>query len=293
VPTKIEWCDESWNFLTGCSPISEGCRNCYAKRMAKRLAGRCGYPKNNPFQVTFHPDKLDEPMKWKKPRIIFPCSMSDLFHEDVEGFDLEQMRRDAWHIMESCPQHTFMVLTKREKIMQGFCMTREPMKHIWLGVTVENQANTDRIITLLGTPAGKHFVSIEPMLGPVDLTRIKVARQNYPPGSVRPIGEIVEINALTGNTIDHLGIERPGSRKLDLVICGGETGPGAREMKPEWVRPLRDQCVAARSTGSVPAGVPFFFKKWGDWNARYYGQHFAKQIIGSCIDGQQWRQWPL
>ena len=285
MPTKIEWCDETWNFLTGCSPLSEGCQHCYAKRMAKRLAGRYGYPKDDPFRVTFHPDRMEEPWKWAKPRIVFPCSMSDLFHHDVDGIDLAQVRRDAWHIMESCPRDTFLVLTKRDTIMRSFCMTREPMKHIWLGVTVENQKHDDRIITLLNTPAGKRFVSIEPMLGPVDLTRIKIEWLAIPQGAVRPIGRVIEVNALTGNTIDHMGIERTGGPKLDLVICGGETGPGARECNLAWPRLLRDQCVKA--------GVPFFFKKWGDWNARHYGRHFAKQLIGSCIDGQQWRQWPV
>lgn len=216
VSTKIEWTDETWNPVTGCRPISEGCQNCYAKRMANRLRGRYGYPADDPFRVTFHPDKLGQPLKWKKPKRIFVCSMGDLFaaHFDTIRKVLTQPKTP------SGKKHTYMILTKRPLRMLEFYSTypwyTEDNQNIWLGVTAENQAMADeRIPVLLQIPAAVRFVSVEPMLEPVDI--------------------------------------RPWIYALDWVICGAETGPGARPMKLEWARDLRDQCKAA--------GVPFFFKK--------------------------------
>ena len=226
--TKIPYVDKTWNPITGCSAISEGCKNCYAKRMANRLRGRYGYPADDPFKVTFHPDRLKEPEKWKKPCKVFVCSMGDLFHEDVDDFDFEQARLDIWHIMESCPQHTFLILTKRPAIMRGFCMTKEPMKHIWLGVTAENQDRADdRIPILLSIPAAVHFVSIEPMLGPVNLNLCW------------------ECQVEPRKCHEH--------NKIDWVIAGPETGPGARECKSEWIEDLYEQCCLAN--------IPFFDKR--------------------------------
>ncbi|GAG05438.1 unnamed protein product, partial [marine sediment metagenome] len=171
--TKIEWASESWNPITGCTPISEGCANCYAKKMAQRLKGRFGYPEDEPFRVTFHPDKLDQPLKWRKPRHIFVVSMGDLFHPGILWSD----NQEIWEIMAKCPQHTFMILTKRVERMRIF-LTEDlnyklplPLPNVYLGVTAENQQRADeRIPILLQIPAAKRFVSIEPMLGPVDLT---------------------------------------------------------------------------------------------------------------------------
>jgi len=260
--TKIEWTDKSWNPATGCSPISEGCANCYARRMAIRLGGRCGYPprsadgKQHPFDVTLHPDKLDQPLKWRKPRRVFACSMGDLFHEDVPDEFIAQVFAVMWRCW---PRHTFQVLTKRPARMldlmtrmeTGRCtqwgkhagtplsdivwlkgrawqraMAKEtrfctkvcdwPLPNVWLGVTAENQARADERTRLLQqTPAAVRFVSVEPMLGPI---------YSMP---------------LEG---------------VDWVICGAETGLGARPMQPEWAYHLRDQCRNM--------GVPFFFKKW-------------------------------
>lgn len=273
MPTKIEWATETWNPVTGCTPISEGCRNCYAERMSKRLAGRCGYPEGEPFRVTLHPDKLDQPMRWKKPRMIFVCSMGDLFHEDVPFDQISQvfdvMCSWRWPTKEAeCsgdaslledPGHTFMVLTKRpERIPEwlswlGHYWTGDsPVninleaeghfgKHIWFGVTAENQARADeRIPILLQIPAAVRFVSVEPMLGPVDLNKYL-----YPH------------RLCDGHSAWQCDEDCPRRPGLDWVICGGETGPGARPMHPDWVRGLRNQCQAA--------GVPFFFKSWGDW----------------------------
>lgn len=174
MPTKIEWAQETWNPITGCTPVSEGCQHCYARRMATRLRGRCGYPADDPFRVTFHPDRLGQPLKWKKPRMIFVCSMGDLFHDlpPPEG---------SWPIVDrilrvcnDCPQHIFLLLTKR--IEHAWYYFRSPVyngnysrsellgKNIWLGVTAENQQRADeRIPILLQIPAAVRFVSVEPM----------------------------------------------------------------------------------------------------------------------------------
>ncbi len=242
--TKIEWVKNkdgtqgrTWNPVTGCSKISPGCQNCYAERMSKRLAGRFGYPKDEPFRVTLHPERLEEPLRWRKPQMVFVCSMGDLFHEDVPFEFVEEVRA----VMVRCPQHTFQLLTKRSERMLEFARwmadgdhisTAEWPRNVWLGVTAENQEQADkRIPVLLQIPAAVRFVSVEPMLGPIDLYSYLI-----------------------------IGTDQPGSimrNGLDQVICGGETGPKARPMHPDWARILRDQCQSA--------GVPFFFKSWGEW----------------------------
>jgi protein gp37 len=325
MPTKIEWATETWNPVTGCTPISEGCRNCYAERMSKRLAGRCGYPSEDPFKVTLHPDKLDQPLRWKKPRMIFVCSMGDLFHKDVPFDQISQvfdvMCSWRWPTKEAeCsgdaslledPGHTFMVLTKRpERIPEwlswlGHYWTGDsPVninleaeghfgKHIWFGVTAENQARADeRIPILLQIPAAVRFVSIEPMLGPVDIS--KYLTRNAP-----------KVYQILSRFYGPHGFDGTGSQPersiipgIDWVICGGETGPGARPMHPDWVRGLRNQCQAA--------GVPFFFKSWGDWYPDGKGLYHApsaifgdtvvhklgKKAAGRLLDGQEWNQYP-
>ena len=234
--TKIEWADAVWNPVTGCTPISEGCKNCYAERMATRLKGRYGYPEDEPFKVTLHPEKLEEPLKWKKPRRVFVCSMGDLFHEQVP----DEYIAKVWEIMNNASNHTFLVLTKRPQRMKDFLARlgwythdrevnpaeavldeggKYTLKNVWLGVTAENQQRAEeRIPILLQLPAAKRFVSVEPMLGPVDLTEV---------GHVGP--------------------------KLDWVICGSESGPNRRPAKIEWIRSLRNQCIYF--------GVPFFLKQ--------------------------------
>jgi len=206
--TKIEWTHPpgfrgvTWNPVTGCTPISAGCANCYARRMAKRLAGRYGYPQDDPFRVTVHEDRFEEPWAWKKPRFCFVCSMGDLFHADVCDTAIEIILR---RIAES-PQHIFCLLTKRPGWMCRLLRHDEPpLPNLWLGVTAENQRTADeRIPLLLDTPAAVRFVSVEPMLGAVDLSA-------------------------------HLS-------GLSWCICGAETGPGARRMNLDWARSLRDQC---------------------------------------------------
>ena len=294
MPSKIEWTDETWNPITGCTPISEGCQHCYAERMSKRLAGRCGYPFENPFKVTLHPDKLEQPLRWKKPRKIFVCSMGDLFHPDVSGDFLYEI----WGIMAQCPQHIFMVLTKRPEIMRLWyddifirlnpLYRKNPLPNIWLGVTAENQARADeRIPILLRVPAAVRFVSVEPMLGPIELEHY------FPEYDYLPTCKYFRI--AYGLDSNKPVIVRSG---IDWVICGGETGPGARPMHPDWVRSLRDQCVTA--------GVPFFFKSWGDWYPDGKGLYHApsaifgdtvvhklgKKAAGRLLDGREWSQYP-
>jgi len=266
--TKIEWATETWNPVTGCTKISEGCQNCYAKRMANRLRGRYGYPADEPFRVTFHRDRIEQPLKWKKPRKIFVCSMGDLFHSGLTGW----MINEVWMMIRNAPQHIFILLTKRPGAMKAWTRAAAQVKawpveeiwpeNVWVGVTAENQKCADeRIPTLLHIPAAVRFVSVEPMLGPVDLRHMDVEEYSH---------EWCFIDALTGKHTD-MGRPCPAVPKLDWVICGGETGPGARPMKKEWVHDLRDQCV--------DAGVPFFFKKWGPGGRR-------------DIDGEMWEQWP-
>lgn len=262
--TLIEWADKTWNPITGCSKASEACEHCYAERMAKRLAGRYGYPKDEPFRVTLHPDRLNEPLRWKKPSRIFVCSMSDIFHDEVPTEFIDQIL----DTIESCPQHTFMLLTKRPENLESklYGITHEHpfrvlgggdyLENAWLGVTAENQARADeRIPLLLQIPAAGYFVSHEPALGPINWTQIM--RESDPINDayidgVRDHSTFCD-DALTGFRAHKAG----GSYgpKLDWIIAGGETGPGARPSHPDWFRQDRDQCKAA--------GVPFFLKQMG------------------------------
>lgn len=300
MPTKIEWTDETWSPITGCTPISEGCQNCYAKRMATRLKGRYGYDKDNPFKVTLHPDRLDQPLKWKKPRMIFVCSMGDLFHEDVPD---EWILR-VFNTIRKCspgvgdyPVHTFLILTKRPERMRNVIMrmrfnrdknpmmyldkegdlTGYPMgqriKNVWLGVTAENQQRADaRIPILLQTPAAVRFVSVEPMLGPVDLNRWLRPSCSLCKGSMSIDASPYSGGKPCPRCIDDQGCDPD---RLHWVICGGESGPDARPMHPDWVRSLRDQCKEAE--------VPFFLKS----------MHINGKIVKMPeIDGRRWNEYP-
>lgn len=242
--TKIEWAERSWNPITGCTKISTGCKNCYAERMSKRLAGRYGYDKDNPFKITFHPNRLEEPLRWRKPQIVFVCSMGDLFHEDVDDGILCRI----FDTMFATEQHTFLILTKRPERMKKFitkCVQGGVAKNVWLGVTVENQEMADkRIPILLQTPAAKRFVSVEPMLGEVTLWKWLLS-DGWTPSFYDP------------DNAEGIPCAEPTNEYINWVICGGETGHGARPMHPDWAKHLRDQCIHAN--------VPFFFKQWGEY----------------------------
>lgn len=270
--TRIEYVTDVWNPITGCTPVSGGCDHCYARRMANRLKGRFGYHADEPFKVTMHPDRLDQPLRWRNPRRIFVCSMGDLFHEDVPEIEILKI----FAVMADTPQHTYLVLTKRPTRMKNiltnptvandvWLMTSVglddsrplyPLPNVWLGVTAENQARADeRIPILLEIPAAVRFVSIEPMLGDINLIRAcDVAIQ---------INGDIEVPAV-------VGIEK----WIHWCIVGGETGPRARPVHPDWVRSLRDQCQAT--------GVSFFFKSWG----------VGKKKAGRLLDGRTWDEYP-
>ncbi len=215
--------------MTGCTKVSEGCRNCYAERMAKRLVGRYGYPARDPFLPTLHSyERLEEPLRWRKPRTVFVCSMGDLFHQAVPtSFILE-----VWKVMERCYWHRFLVLTKRPERMELLFsalplgeIVLPMLPNVWVGTSVEDQATADvRIPYLLRCWSPVRFLSVEPLLGPVDLRRVEIG-------------------------------DRIAAELLDLVIAGGESGPRARPCDVDWLRALRDQCHAA--------AVPFFLKQLG------------------------------
>lgn len=237
--TRIEWTDATWNPVTGCTKVSAGCKNCYAERewprMAKLVPAYAGREFND---VRTHGERLDQPLPllWKKPRKVFVNSMSDLFHPDVSN----QFIASVFRVMRDAPQHVFQVLTKRAERMRDFCTVYYPfpLPNVWLGVSVEDQsAANERIPLLLDTPAAVRWISAEPLLGPVDL--------------VVPFAG-AKVNSARG--------ARPGIPPLDWVVVGGESGPNARPMHPQWARGLRDQCAAA--------GVPFLFKQWGEWAPR-------------------------
>lgn len=270
--TKIEWADKVWNPITGCSHSgSPGCDHCYARRMAYRLKGRYGYPQDDPFRVTFHSDRLDEPLHWKKSSRIFVVSMGDLFHEEVKYSWIESIMETV--IMQ--PQHIFLFLTKRpqgmKEMLEGWKLWAK--ENLWLGVSVENQPTADeRIPILWQIPAAKRFISCEPLLEEIRLRR--GIYQMGTPNGIREYGTSVE--------------------GIDLCIVGGETGPKARPMNPDWARSLRDQCQAS--------GVPFFFKSWGSqpypsnteiskWVSAGYDP-YSKPRENYFLDGQKWREFP-
>ena len=319
--TSIEWTrgddgspGATWNPVTGCTKVSEGCDHCYAETIAHRFAGTKAYP--NGFDVTLRPERLDQPLRWTRPRRIFVNSMSDLFHADVPDAFVAQV----FAIMALAPQHTFQVLTKRPGRMRSVLSSEVfrlrvetealrirtqqwaageyprgrkaedrtrwifpgwPLPNVWLGVSVENQKWADvRIPQLLDTPAAVRFLSCEPLLGPLILK-----------------GQSVGVG-------------------IDWVIVGGESGAHARPMHPGWAHSLRDQCTAA--------GIPFLFKQWGEWapfppddlvghkddfwmdaatgKGTYYSRrHHAgvahmvkvgKKAAGRELDGRTWDEYP-
>jgi protein gp37 len=246
--SKIEWTDKTWNPVTGCTKVSQGCKNCYAEKIYERFNGKGSF-KN----VQCHEDRLTQPLRWKKPSMIFVNSMSDLFHEDVPFIFIDAVFR----VMADVNHHTYQVLTKRVKRMLDFFEWKEsifnipwqPSPNVWLGVSIEDQQSADeRIPLLLEVPAAVHFLSCEPLLGPVNLEAIGYADQRG-------------LNAITGETKfyseDNGEVDSYWGSSINWVICGGESGHNARPMHPYWARSLRDQCSAAC--------VPFFFKQWGEW----------------------------
>lgn len=324
----ILWTDSTWSPVTGCAKVSAGCKNCYAEREVESRWSK--NPKSVFYGRAFtdvrcHPDTLEQPLHWKKPRKIFVCPRGDLFHPDVPSDFIDHV----FAVMALCPQHTFQVLTKRPERMLEY-MTDDvtgriaeaapstggyierwsehgeqladckvwPLPNVWIGVSVEDQATADeRIPQLMETPAVVHWISVEPMLGAVSCTV-----------------------PFDGGRVDMLHRDFPGHPRIDWVVVGGESGAKARPMHPEWVRSLRDQCVAA--------DVPFLFKQWGEYlpgvdatNDQTYAArsggwvrldggfhdgndqtaflkgdahvlHVGTKAAGNLLDGQEWNQYP-
>jgi protein gp37 len=204
--SEIEWTDATWNPVTGCTKISAGCDHCYAERFAERFRDVPGHPFAHGFDLVLRPERLAQPLEWRKPKMIFVNSMSDLFHKEIPTEFIERV----FDTMERADWHTFQVLTKRSSLMRNFLRRRYGVatspQHIWCGVSIEDGSKLSRVRHLQDTPAGTRFLSIEPLIGRV-------------------------------STIDLNGI--------DWVIVGGESGPRARYMDPSWVREIRDQCQDA------------------------------------------------
>jgi protein gp37 len=282
--TKIEWTDKTWNPAAGCDHVSPGCDHCYAETIANRFAGSKAFPDG--FKLTLHPERLEDPLRWRKPCRVFVNSMSDLFHPDVPDRFIVQV----YARMVAAGWHQFQVLTKRPQRMAQLlnkpAFERDvqdevhalhthmfagfPYPSVWLGTSIESDRYTFRANHLRETPARVRFLSLEPLLGPLP-------------------------------SLDLTGI--------DWVIVGGESGPGARPMHPAWARDIRDRCVAA--------GVAYFFKQWGEWGPidplewsarngdRVLGwdgtdndcgsgfvHRYGKHAAGRTLDGRTWDEYP-
>jgi protein gp37 len=235
--STIEWTDATWNPITGCTKISPGCDNCYASRFSERFRGVPGHPFENGFDLTLRAERLLQPLDWKRPRMIFVNSMSDLFHKEVP----RKYISNVFATMEKADWHIYQVLTKRSSLMQKFINERyrkeKAPPHMWFGVSIENTRATSRLIHLQNTNARVRFLSIEPLIAAVGELNLK---------------------------------------GVDWVITGGESGPGARPMDPQWVIDIRNQCVKAK--------VAFFFKQWGGRNPKSRGR---------LLEGKEWNQFPM
>lgn len=285
--TKIEWTNETWNPIIGCSKISPGCDNCYAEKMANRLASNpkikesyCNVIEGGKWNGKTHlvQSAIEKPLRMKKPRMIFVCSMGDLFHESVP-FEWIDMILD---VIYRCKQHTFQILTKRPDRMLAYwkqCYNESGLSfqdttpkedtNIWWGVTAENQEQYEkRVPILLEIPAKIRFISVEPMLSPIFLTQVDT------------------------------------KNSLDWVICGGESGHSARPLPPHWADLLRVDCEHKK--------IPFFFKQWGEYTyvepkdvkkypsskiliQKSIGKFFAKvgkKKAGNLLNGKVYNEMP-
>ena len=222
----IDWTDHTWNPWQGCRKVSPGCANCYMYRDKKR------YGQDPATVIRSSKATFNAPLRWKYPARVFVCSWSDFFIEDTD-----EWRDDAWEIMRQTPHLTYQILTKRPENIADRLPAGWPFKNVWLGVTAENQEMADkRIPILLQTPSALHFVSVEPMVGPVDFNAI-------------PAFDLPGIEFL--GTVSHY--DAPWDEYISWVICGGESGPDARWMAHEWAFELKKQCRDAE--------IPFFMKQ--------------------------------
>lgn len=306
--SKIEWTDATWNVVTGCAKVSGGCDHCYAETIANRFAGTKAYP--NGFDVQLRPERMGLPLRWQRPRRVFVNSLSDLFHCAVP----DRFIGEVFNVMGAARRHTFQILTKRHGRMrsllrrwsehpekgchcppeQGGCSMPVDVEHgtwplpnVWLGVSVEDQRWADiRIPALLETPAAVRWISAEPLLGPVDLGM----------GDPHAGHESDDVNGhphpricLDCSDLD-AGVEvewwrrDPGGPRLDWVVVGGESGPGARPTDEDWVRALVAQCASA--------GIAPFVKQLGAAWAKDW--HVGGKSVFSLGDrkGGEWKHWP-
>jgi protein gp37 len=231
--SAIEWTEATWNPVTGCSKISPGCAHCYAETFAERWRGVPGHPYEQGFDLKLWPERLDQPLRWKRPRTIFVNSMSDLFHEDIP----DQFVGDVFRVMGEADWHVFQILTKRHERLLELGQDLDWPPNVWMGVSIENRRFVHRADYLREVPAATRFISAEPLLGPLD---------------------DLELNG------------------IDWLIAGGESGPGHRPVREEWLRELRDRCLAE--------DVAFFFKQWG--GAR-------PKTGGRLLEGRTWDEMPV
>ncbi|OEG62203.1 MAG: hypothetical protein BHK79_02860 [Halanaerobium sp. MDAL1] len=232
--SKIEWTETTWNPVTGCTKNSDGCKNCYAYRMTKRLKAMGQEKYKNEFKVTTHDYTVERPIDWKKPKCIFVNSMSDLFHKEVP---LTFIKR-VFNTMNQADWHIFQVLTKRSNRLLELNEQLPWAKNIWQGVSVENNKYISRIDDLSKTDAKTKFISFEPLIGEIDVKSIDLSN-------------------------------------IDWVIVGGESGPGSRPIKKEWVLNIRNKCIKE--------DIPFFFKQWGGFNKKENGRE---------LEGELWSEYP-
>jgi protein gp37 len=231
-PSKIEWTEVTWNPVTGCDRVSPGCAHCYAMTFAERWRGIPGHHYEQGFDLRLWPQRLEQPLRWRRPRVIFVNSMSDLFHERIpDGYVAE-----VFDVMARAPQHTFQVLTKRPERLVELAPRLPWPGNVWMGVTIENRRWVGRADLLRDVPAAVRFISAEPLL--TELTDLE----------------------LTG---------------IDWLIAGGESGHRHRPVEADWIRSLRDRCLAD--------GVAFFFKQWGGRTPKAGGRQ---------LDGQEWNEMP-
>jgi protein gp37 len=230
--SAIEWTEATWNPVTGCDRVSPGCAHCYAKTFAERWRGVPGHPYEQGFDLRFWPQRLQQPLRWTRPRMIFVNSMSDLFHEDVP---LDYIRA-VFDVMGRAEHHTFQILTKRHERLAELAGEITWHPNVWMGVSIENRRFVHRADALRQVGAAVRFISAEPLLGPLE------------------------------------GLDLSG---IDWLIAGGESGPGHRPIRVEWLRDLRDRCA--------DEGTAYFFKQWGGHRPKSGGR---------TLDGLEWSEMP-
>jgi protein gp37 len=231
--SAIEWTEATWNPVTGCAQVSPGCAHCYAKTFAERWRGVPDHPYEQGFELKLWPKRLDQPIRWRRPRVIFVNSMSDLFHEDIP----EQFIAEVFRVMGEADWHVFQVLTKRHERLLELSDRLPWPPNVWIGVSIENRRFVHRADYLRQVPAAVRFISAEPLLGPL---------------------EELDLNG------------------IDWLIAGGESGPGHRPVREEWLVELRDRCAEE--------DVAFFFKQWGGARPKSGGR---------LLEGRSWDEMPV